>query len=347
MALKKPPIQLETFMDMFPDKQEPKVVAMGGISEMEFSKMLPFPNHKYKLYEGQRLQDMVVSIHEFGIITPIILWHTEKDEYIILSGHNRKNAGQLAGLEKAPVVIKTDLSLEEARLIVNETNLRQRSFTDLSHSERAYCLSEHYDAMKSQGKRNDLLKEIEMLLNPSDSKENSTSSEVQTKLRTDEKIGQDYGLSKDKVAKYIRISNLNEPLMEMLDNNEIAFLTAYTLSFIEDENAKNVIAELVMEQGYKLDMKKADLLRDYFDKGKLSDTTIDEILSGEKDKKPKSTVPKPVKVKNTVIKKYFTANETPKEIEETIEKALEVYFELLKSQEDVQDDDMESEVHEL
>ncbi|WP_317854434.1 ParB N-terminal domain-containing protein [Chakrabartyella piscis] len=199
MALKKPPIQLESFIDMFPDKQEPETVTTSGITEMAFSKMQSFPNHKYKLYEGQRLQDMVDSIKEFGIITPIILWHNENGEYIILSGHNRKNAGELAGLDKAPVVIKTDLTLEEARLIVNETNLRQRSFTDLSHSERAYCLSEHYSAMKSQGRRNDLLKEIEILLNPDDSKENSTSAEVQQKLESRDKLGQDYGLSKDKV----------------------------------------------------------------------------------------------------------------------------------------------------
>ena len=333
MALKKQPkVTLEDFSDMMNFGVEKEQVA--GIVEMLFTEMLPFPNHKFKLYEGQRLQDMVDSVAEFGIITPIILWHNENDEYIILSGHNRRNAAELAGIDKAPVIIKTDLTMEDAKLIANETNLRQRSFTDLSHSERAYCLSEHYSAMKSQGKRNDILNEIEMLLNPSDSTENSTSPLIGAKSRTDEKVGDDYCLSKNTVARYIRVANLTEPLMNLLDEEKIAFYAAYALSFIEDSNVQTTIANLVIEQDYKLDMKKAELMRDYFDKGKLTDTMIDEILSGEKNKKAKSTSPKPVKVKNTVIIKYFKENESPKVIEETIEKALELYFNMVHSTEE-------------
>ena len=106
----------------------------------------------------------------------------------------------------------------------------------MSHSERAYCLARHYEALKSQGRRNDLLDEIEMLLNPHESRENPTSSEVQTKLRSDTKIGQEYGLSRDKVAKYIRISKLIEPLIGKVDTGEIPFLAAYDLSFIPASN---------------------------------------------------------------------------------------------------------------
>lgn len=111
------------------------VQEQGGIQEMDFAQMEPFPNHKFKLYEGQQLADMVESIRQFGILLPIILWH------------------------------------DEAVLIVTETNLRQRSFGDMSHSEGAYCLAQHYEALKSQGRRNDLLDEIEMLLNPHESSE--------------------------------------------------------------------------------------------------------------------------------------------------------------------------------
>lgn len=332
----KPKILVEDFSEMLNFEPEPQAAPMAapvpapmqnGITEMDFDQMEPFPNHKFKLYEGQQLTDMVDSIQQFGILLPIILWHTEDGRYIILSGHNRRNAAQLAGLTQGPIIIKENLTHEDAVLIVTETNLRQRSFSDMSHSERAYCLAQHYEAMKCQGKRNDLLAEIELLLNPHEYEDSDTSAEVQHRLKSRDKIGQEYGLSRDKVAKYIRIANLVEPLMTRLDMEEIAFLAAYDLSFVEDSTKQQQIADLMESDSYKVDMKKAELLRSYYETGKLTNTAIVQILSGEKTRKPKSSKPKPVKVKPAVISKYFTAEQTQKEIEETIDKALALYFE--------------------
>ena len=331
----KPKINLSDFDEMLNFEQESKSPAaegvpapqMGGMMEMDFDQMESFPNHRFKLYEGQRLTDMVDSIKQFGVLLPLIVWHTEDGKNIILSGHNRKNAGQLAGLTKGPVIIKENLTFHEARLIVTETNLRQRSFTDMSHSERAYCLAEHYDALKSQGKRNDLLAEIETLLNPNEIKENQTSAEVQHRLKSRDKIGQEYGLSRDKVAKYIRLAGLVSDLMERVDTGEIAFLAAYDLSFVEDTAKQQQIADLMESDSYKLDMKKAGLLRSYYETSKLTDTAIVQILSGEKTRKPKSDKPQPFKIKPTVISKYFTTQQTTKEIEEIIDRALAFYFE--------------------
>jgi ParB family chromosome partitioning protein len=333
MATKLPKIILEDFNDMLTfESKEPATSPVSAplqnaMAEMDFDLMESFPNHKFRLYEGKRLDDMVESIRNYGILQNIILWHTDDDRYIILSGHNRKKAGQLAGLTKGPVTIRDNLTYEDAVLIVTETNLRQRSFKDLSHSERAYCLNEHYKALKSQGKRNDLLEEIEMLLNPHNDGENSTSSENQTKLRSDEKLGADYELYRDKVAKYIRMGeHLSGSLFELLDANTIGFAVAYTLTFVEDTSLQQQITDYIRYDGYKVDGKKAELLRDYAESGKLTETTIVQILSGEKTRKPKSTKPKPVQVKPTIISKYFTAGESPKEIEDTIDKALELYF---------------------
>ena len=89
---------------------------MISILEMEFSQMESFPNHRFRLYEGQQLDDMVESIRQFGILLPIILWHTEDGRYIILSGHNRKNAAQLAGLTQGPVIIRENLTHELCQL---------------------------------------------------------------------------------------------------------------------------------------------------------------------------------------------------------------------------------------
>lgn len=331
----KPKVIIEDFADMLnfePEQNTALAPVQVGITEMDFSLMEPFPNHRFKLYEGQQLADMVDSVRQFGILLPIILWHTEDGRYLILSGHNRQNAGQLAGLTKGPVIIKENLTHDEAVLIVTETNLRQRSFSDMSHSERAYCLAQHYEALKSQGKRNDLLEEIERLLNPHDSDGNSTCAQVEHKLKSREKMGEEYGLSHAKVARYIRLAGLVPDLLEKVDTGEIAFLAAYDLSFVENSNQQQQVSDLMESEGYKVDMKKAELLRSYYETGKLTDTAMVQILSGEKTRKPKSNKPQPFKVKPTVISKYFTNEQSSKEIEDTIDKALAMYFENLNTE---------------
>jgi len=327
LAENKPKIVLEKFEDMLDFETKEPASGSGGITEMSFDRMEPFPNHRFKLNEGQKLADMVESIRQFGILLPILLWYTDDGRYIILSGHNRVEAGSLAGLTKGPVIIKENLTHADAVLIVVETNLYQRSFAEMSHSERAYCLAEHYEAMKSQGRRNDILQEIKELLNTHSDKENSTSSELQTKLRSDEKLGQDYGLSRDKVAKYIRIATLAPLLRSQVDGGKIAFLSAYELSFVDDMEKQQQIADYIEYDEHKIDMKTAQLLREYYAGKKLTDDAIRQILSGEKTRGPKTDKPKPVKIKPAVVSKYFTPDQSKKEIEEIIEKALALYFE--------------------
>ena len=312
--------------------------------EMEFDQMKPFSDHRFKLYTGKRLEDMVDSIRNYGILQPLILWH-RREEYILLSGYNRRNAGILAGLKKAPVVIKENLSHEEAVLIMAETNLRQRSFSDLSESERAFCLKQHYDALKSQGKRTDLLNELDELLNSDDNagastvsesvtrsqngetpeNEASTVSKTVTRFRTDEKLGEKYGLNRDKVAKYVRIAGLIPPLLERFDQGEITFLAAYDLSFIENTAYQEILEEY-LQGGYRLDTTKAALFHSYAKEGNLTEKTIAEILSGQKSEILEIAKHKTFRLKPTVIARYFTPVQSKKEIEETIEKALELYF---------------------
>ena len=333
--------------------------------EMEFDQMKHFSEHRFKLYTGKRLEDMVDSIKFYGILQPLILWH-RGDEYILLSGYNRRNAGMLAGLKKGPVVIKENLSHDEAVLIMAETNLRQRSFSDLRESERAFCLKQHYDALKSQGKRTDLINEIDALLNADDNDGTSalsetvtrlgtgemlgagastlsetvtklqteempgaagvsTLSETVTKLRTDEKLGEKYGLNRDKVAKYVRIAGLIPPLLERFDRGEITFLAAYDISFIESKEYQEILEEY-LQGGYRLDTKKAALFHSCAKEGNLTEKMIVEILSGEKSETLEAAKSKTFHLKPNVISRYFTPVQSRKEIEETIEKALELYF---------------------
>lgn len=298
----------------------------GGIMlmEMEFSVLEFFPDHKFRLYTGQRLNDMVESIKEYGILQPIIVWHRE-DKYILLSGHNRVNAGKLAGLTKCAAIVKENLSYEDAVLIVTETNLRQRSFEDMSLSERAFCLKQHYEAIKSQGRRTDLLSEIESLVNPHEIKENSTSLGNPKKLDAGTSVSEEYGLSKDRIAKYLRIATLVTPLLECLDTKVLGFEAAYDISFVKEE-MQPVIAELMAEENLRMDTKKSALIHDYAKNGTLTEERIRQIITGEKTKKPKGSGPRPIQIKAAVITRFFAGGQNPKEIEETIVKALEMYF---------------------
>ena len=133
-----------------------------GTTSLKLEDLIPFRNHPFKLYEGDRFNDMVESIKQYGVIVPIVVRKVD-NKYEILSGHNRVNAAKEAGLTEVPTVIKEGLTEEEATLIVTETNIMQRSFSELAHSERATVISTRHSAMKNQGVRTDLLNEIEKL----------------------------------------------------------------------------------------------------------------------------------------------------------------------------------------
>jgi ParB family chromosome partitioning protein len=296
--------------------------------------LVPYASHPFKLYEGERLDDMVRSVREHGVIVPIIVRPHTDDEYAgmyeILSGHNRVNAAKIARLTKVPVVIKTGLTDREAKLIVTETNLMQRSFVDLTHSERAVALQMHLEALKSenggQGKRTDLLDEIKILANPHDSRENGTSYQVDTKLRSNEKTGAQYGLSSASVARYVRLTFLNQPLLDRVDTDEIPFVPAVTLSYLSPDEQDELNRHL-SQTAYKVDMRKAESLREFSEGKKLTDEKMIQILSGELYKKPKPKTAPPLKIKAKIYQKYFDGDTTQGEMEAVIDQALSEYFE--------------------
>lgn len=322
-TMKAPTVKLESMEDILsfemPNAKEKQI-------EIEISILKAYPKHKYKLYEGERLKDMVESIRENGVLMPVIVWKNE-NEHIILSGHNRANAAKLAGLDKIPCIIKEGLSESEAATIVHETNLLQRSFSDLSHSEKAYCLAQHYENVKSQGKRNDKINDIEKLVfsqqNTPNINEKVQMSQFETKLRSDEKVGNDYALSRATIARYIRLGeNLTSSLFALLDKEQIAFNAAYLVSFLSQE-LQDVLADLLENEGYKLDIKKAEQLKASCEAGSLRDINIVQILTGDKKSSIKVV---PFKVPAQLVYKYFEASASKKEIENTIEKALQMYF---------------------
>ena len=164
-------------------KSSPGAKAANEAEKLDIDSLVPFPNHPFSLYEGERFNDMVRSIKDFGVLLPVIVRPLDGAEgtFEILSGHNRINAAKQAGLTEVPAIIKLGLTDDEAELIVTETNLIQRSFAELSHSQRAIALKRHMDAISRQGKRTDLIDEIKKLSNPCEYRESGTSCQVGTK----------------------------------------------------------------------------------------------------------------------------------------------------------------------
>ena len=134
----------------------------NGIRMLPIDSIRPFRKHSVRMYEGERLEDMVESIKEHGVLNPVIVWQ-EGDGYEMLAGHNRQMAGRLAGLAEIPAIVKTDLTEEDAYVYVIETNVIQRGFAELLPSEKAAVLAERYEKVSSQGRRNDILEEIARL----------------------------------------------------------------------------------------------------------------------------------------------------------------------------------------
>lgn len=317
--------RLQNLDDMFglnDSETQTQVPAKNTIASIEIKKLSPFKNHPFHLYEGERLEDMTVSIKANGVLVPIIV--RKVDEALeILAGHNRVNAAKLAGLNEVPTIILEDISDEDAVVYVVETNLLQRSFTDMTHTEKAAVIALHHSKMFSQGKRNDILEQIKMLEKPHEYKENDTSSQVAKKLTTIEKVGETYNLSKDTVARYLRIEQLITALKVRLDNNDFAFIPAVTLSFLKAEE-QELLNDCIEHNNLTVDMKKADTLRKFSEEGKLNKESIYRILSGEAV--PKTNRTPAVRLSNAVYSKYFKPNQSAKEIQGVVEKALELYF---------------------
>jgi ParB family chromosome partitioning protein len=241
------------------------------------------------------------------------------------------NAAKLAGLDEVPVIILENISDEDARAYVIETNLMQRSFSDMTHSEKAEVIALHHSKMFSQGKRNDIIAQLKMLENiqeetpenPHEHGDNETYSQVANKKKTISKVGQEYGLSKDTVARYLRIHVLIMEIKIMLDDGNIAFLSAVTLSYLKIEE-QTLLVDSMERNALSVDMKKADALRQYSEKGKLNGESVYKILMGNAAPKPNRTPT--VKIGKAVYARYFTPNQPAKEVQATVEKALEMYF---------------------
>ncbi len=272
--------KVEKFEAIFGDNFFDEDENATGIEKLKLEELVAFENHPFKLYTGERLNEMVESIRQFGVIVPIVV-RKKKLRYEILSGHNRVEACRILDVKEIPVIIKEGLTEEEALLIVTETNLNQRSFSDLLHSERATVIAVRHEAMKKQGVRTDLLETIEKLSKSPNVSDNLTLCQVGTKLDNNKDLSDQYNLSRRNLARYLRIAKLSNEFKEFIDEGIIAFNSGVELSYIGD-NGLDIIHAIITEEHYKIDMKKATALKFADKKEPLTFKVANEIIKADK-----------------------------------------------------------------
>lgn len=317
--------KLMSLDDMF--GEETSTCQETGIVEIEIQKLVSFHEHPFRLYEGQRLQDMIQSIKAFGVITPIIVRQKNDGLFEILSGHNRVNAAWHSGIKKVPAVVKQGLTEEEAILIVTETNMMQRSFTDLSHSERATIIATRHRAMTSQGVRSDLLDEIEKLSNSEIIKVMDTFSPMGKKYSTHKLIGETYNMSKNSIARYLRIAKLNDDLKCLVDAEQLSIRAAVDISYLNEEE-QDQLALIANVRKIKVDMEIAKNLRMEAKHGELSSDKMTDILLSKMQTQKSKLKQRNFKLESKLIEKYFSSEVNMEHIEEVIDEALSMYFNL-------------------
>lgn len=289
-------------------------VVDNGQAMISVEKIAPFHNHPFRLYEGKRLDDMVESIREHGVLIPIIVQKIA-DGYEMLSGHNRWNAAKIAGIKEIPAIIKEDLTEREAYVYVIETNMLQRSFDDLLPSEKAAVLAERYEKVMCQGRRNDILEEIAML-NGVDVPETCGHDVHKSKSR--DAIGEDYGMTGRNIARYMRLNQTTDQIKEMVDDGVMAMVTAVELSYLSEDEQKQVCS-VMEEHGGKI--KNAQATELHKEAGSLTADKVKSILVGETKEKPVSDA----KMFAQIKKKYFKGKSTD-EIMGVLEQALTTWF---------------------
>lgn len=262
-------------------------------------KIVPFHNHPFRLYEGKRLDYMVENIKEHGILIPVIVQKIA-DGYEMLSGHNRWNAAKIAGISEIPAIIKENLSEREAYVYVIETNMLQRSFDDLLPSEKAAVLAERYEKVMCQGRRNDILEEIAMR-NGMGAPETCGHDVHKSKSR--DSIGEEYGMTGRNIARYMRLNQTTDQIKEMVDDGAMAMVTAVELSYLSEEEQKQVCS-VMEEHGGKIKNAQAVELHDAA--GSLTEDKVKNILAGEVKEKPVSDA----KMFAQIKKKYFKGKST-------------------------------------
>ncbi len=303
-------ISLASYDDIFSTDSERNDKAKDTIEDIALTELHPFKDHPFKVLDDEVMQKTVESIKEYGVLTPAIARPRAEGGYELISGHRRAHASELAGKTTMPVIVK-NLDDDAAVILMVDSNLQRENILP---SERAFALKMKLDAIKHQGSRGNLI--IDQKDKNAGEESTLTSVQIAPKLST-QIIGEEAGMSKDNVKRYIRLTNLSPTLLDMVDNKTISFNPAVELSYLKPEEQKDFLE--AMEYGQAApSLSQAQRIKKFSQEGKCTLEAMCAIMSEEK----KSDLDR-ITLGDSVLKKYFPKSYTPRQMEDTIIKLLD------------------------
>lgn len=288
-------ISLTSYDDIFTSEESRTEAKREKIEEIPLSQLFPFKNHPFKVLDDNRMLEITESIREHGVLVPCIARPRPEGGYELISGHRRRRACELAGLESMPVIVR---EIDDDRAIIDmvDSNLQRENILP---SERAFAFKMKLEALKHQGLR--------------------TSCQIGTKFRADEKVAQDADESARTVQRFIRLTYLIPPMLDLVDERKIAFNPAVELSFLKPEEQEIVMAS--MENTVTSpSLSQAQRIKKLSQDGELTEATVDKIFA--EIKKPPLDVSF---LRNPKIRKYFPKSYSDERVAETILKLVEMW----------------------
>jgi ParB family chromosome partitioning protein len=274
-------------------------VKKENVQEIPLSMLCPFRKHPFRVIDDVRMTETADSIKEYGVLVPAIVRPLPSGKYELISGHRRKRACELAGLETMPVIVR-ELDDDEAVIVMVDSNLQRENILP---SERAKAYKMKVEALRRKAGR--------------PPKENA--SQVGTHFRADEKVAEDAGISRNQVQRFIRLNSLVPDLIDMVDDKKVAMSSAVELSFLKPEEQEQLVEAMEVCQSVP-SLSQAQLMKNYSQTGKLTGDVMEEIMHEEKEPSLEKVI-LPGK-----IRKFFPRSYTLEQIEQVIISLLESWY---------------------
>jgi len=289
-------VSLKGADDIFSTEESRQEQQREQVQQIPIGELFPFKNHPFKVLDDESMQRTVESVEQYGVLSPLIARPRPEGGYEIISGHRRQHAAQLAGLDALPVIVR-QMDDDAAVLLMVDSNLQRENILP---SERAFAYKMKLEALKNQGARSDL-----------------TSTQLVSKLRSNEQLGAENNQSRETVRRFIRLTNLVPELLDMVDEKKIAFNPAVELSYL-DESQQRDFLEAMQDTQNAPSLSQAQRLKRLAQEGHFSYDVAFAVMGEEK----KDELDKVV-IKNDTLRKYFPRSYTPKQMEDTIIKLLD------------------------
>ena len=292
-------VTLSSYDEIFTTEEGRTESQQEHVQMIPLSELHPFEGHPFRVVDDEEMQKTVESVKQYGVLTPAIARPDPDGGYEIISGHRRLRASELAGLDKLPVIVR-EMDDDTAIIFMVDSNLQREHILP---SERAFAYKMKLDAIKHQGARTDLGKE-------------STSTQVAQKLSV-EKVGEDAGVSKDTVRRYIRLTELIPEIRDMVDEKKIAFNPAVELSYLKPEEQREFLDAMDYAQATP-SLSQAQRLKKLSQEGECKLDAMCEVMNEvKKDDMTTITIP------HDVLRKYFPKSYTPQQMQDVIVKLLD------------------------